>query len=146
MEKVYTIILFDSALNAKVHVNVSKDVFDEYRRGIWRIRKNNSKHLMISTVFSELKEIEEDTYEKFHEFIDHDANPENILADKTKKEKLREVILSLKPKEQKLIKALFFDGVEEKDYANSIGKTPKQIYKRKYRILKKIKNILEKRG
>ena len=144
MEKVYTIILFDSALNAKVHVNVSKDVFDEYRRGIWRIRKNNSKHLMISTVFSELNEIEEDTYEKFHEFIDHDANPENILADKTKKEKLREVILSLKPKEQKLIKALFFDGFTASEYARDINKTPQTVSQCEKRILKKIKELLEK--
>lgn len=146
MEKVYTIILFDSALNAKVHVNVSKDVFDEYRRGIWRMRKNDSKHSRDTILFSELKGGEEDTYDNFHEFVNPGTNPENILADKTKKEKLREVILSLKPKEQKLIKALFFDGVEEKDYASSIGKTPKQIYKRKYRIFKKIKKILEKKG
>ena len=144
MEKVYTIILFDSALNAKVHVNVSKDVFDEYRRGIWRIHKNNVKHSDDIILFSELKGGEEDAYENFHEFDDNDENPAAVFENATKKKKLREVILSLRSDEQKLINALFFDGLTASEYARKINKTPQNVSQRKKCILKKIKKFLEK--
>ncbi len=144
MDELYTIVLRDYTTGIITQVEVTKPVFDEYRRGIWRIQKNNEKHSMQSTVFSELNTIEEETYEKFREFVDCDSDPENLVLKKIDKEKLWNAISQLNNKEQELIKALFFKDIKLSEYARSKGKTPQFIYKWRNQILKKIKRILEK--
>lgn len=144
MDKLHTIILRDCTTGMITQVKVTKPVFDEYRRGIWRIQKNNEKHSIQSTVFSALKASEEETYEKFHEFVDSDSNPESIVFKKMDKEKLWNAISQLNEKEQDLIISLFFEEISLSDYARSKGKTPQFIYKCRNNIFKKIKEILEK--
>ena len=144
MDKLYMIVLRDHTTGIITQVEVTKPVFDEYRRGIWRIQKNNEKHSIQSTVFSALKASEEETYEKFHEFVDSDSDPKSIAFKKMDTEKLWNAISHLNEKEQDLIISLFFEGISSSDYARSKGKTPQFIYKCRNRILKKIKIILEK--
>ena len=40
MDKLYTIVLRDYTTGIITQVEVTKPVFDEYRRGIWRIQKS----------------------------------------------------------------------------------------------------------
>lgn len=48
----------------------------------------------------------------------------------------------LTPAEQQLIHALFFDGMTEREYAQSSGLAPMTVHNRKVRILEKLKKII----
>lgn len=59
-------------------------------------------------------------------------------------EKLLRCISLLSNSEQELIKAIFFDGESERDFAKRKGVYHNAVHKRKMRILKKLRNLLEK--
>ena len=50
---------------------VTQEVYDEYRRGEWRIGKNDDKHCANETPFSALIGGEDGNYENFREFISY---------------------------------------------------------------------------
>ncbi len=49
----------------------------------------------------------------------------------------------LTEQERLLIYSLFFKGISESQFAKNIGITKQAVNKQKYRILKKLKKILE---
>lgn len=144
MEKLYTITLYDSAKGEEVSIQVTKPIFDEYRRGIWRIHKNNKKHAKQSTVFSTLKVGDDGTFDNYHEFIVDESDPINVVIDKFDKTKLRNAILRLNDNEKELINSLYFESVSASEYARRIGKSPQYVCQSRNCILKKIKSFLEK--
>ena len=76
MEKTYTVTVFNTLTSLYEEITVSETVFNEFRRGEWRISKNNDKHSANETLFSELNGGKDGAYENFHEFIDTEHTPE----------------------------------------------------------------------
>ncbi len=68
---------------------------------------------------------------------------EESLVEKIEKEELHKAIKKLTKDEQEFIKALFFDGYSERDYAKKMGVYHNAIHKKKLRILKKLKKFLK---
>ena len=68
---------------------------------------------------------------------------EEDLIEKIEREELHKAIKKLSKEEQEFIKALFFDGYSERDYAKKMGVYHNAIHKKKARILKKLKNFLK---
>lgn len=58
--------------------------------------------------------------------------------------KLSDCLLMLTDDELELIKAIFFDGLSEREYALRKGVYNNAVHKKKVRILKKLKNLMEK--
>lgn len=58
--------------------------------------------------------------------------------------KLSDCLLMLTDDELELIKAIFFDGVSEREYAQRKGIYHNAVHKKKVRILKKLKDLMEK--
>ena len=58
-------------------------------------------------------------------------------------EKLLNIFQRLTPNEQSLVKAIYFDGLSEREYAAQLGVYPNAVHKRKVRILEKLKKIME---
>lgn len=77
---------------------------------------------------------------------DESANVEQEVSDLAKYELLYEALSCLTPEEHMLIKALYLNAqvMSMEDYAAQMGITRQAVYKQKMRILKKIKNYLEK--
>jgi RNA polymerase sigma factor (sigma-70 family) len=73
-----------------------------------------------------------------------EPSPEDafISAVGSEVEELHRCITLLTNDEQALIKALFFEGIEEQAYADMLGIKRQNVNKRKLRILKKIKKFL----
>ena len=69
---------------------------------------------------------------------------EESLVEKIEKEELHKALKRLTKEEREFIKALFFDGYSERDYAKKTGVYHNAIHKKKLRILKKLKNFLKK--
>lgn len=58
--------------------------------------------------------------------------------------KLSDCLLMLTDDELELIKAIFFDGLSEREYALRKGVYNNAVHKKKVRILKKLKDLMEK--
>ena len=76
-------------------------------------------------------------------FIDAINTPEHIILEQIKKEALYQAISALPAADQALVQGLFFKGQSELDYAREIGVSQPAVHKRKVRILKSLKKLLE---
>jgi RNA polymerase sigma factor (sigma-70 family) len=68
----------------------------------------------------------------------------DVIINREYIKKLEAALKQLSEDEYRLIKALFFEGVSERSYAENLGVTQQCISKRKMKILNKLKKILEK--
>ena len=113
MNNLYTINVYDTTTGKERIINVCKEVYDEFRRGEWRIEKNDGKHSANETQFSALIGGEDGAYENFHEFIDYDSDPSELLLKAMMIEKLYSAFEHLEKAERELIDALFFQEISE---------------------------------
>ncbi|GHU83859.1 hypothetical protein FACS1894196_4420 [Clostridia bacterium] len=70
-----------------------------------------------------------------------DENLAALFADTPDEIRLRTAIAKLKPKQQSLVQALYFDGIPVKEYAAREGVDHSAITHRMETIVKKLKNI-----
>lgn len=146
MAEQYTVTVYNTVTSEYEEIAVSKAVYDEYRRGEWRIDKNNEKHSANETPFSALIGGEDGSYENFDEFVSDEGNPERIIAKAEQLRELREAIETLNESDRALVKALFFEGMNDYEYAEQIGVSHQCINKRKKNILKKLKSFFDRKG
>lgn len=143
MSKTYAIITFNPATGIEETVPVTKEVYDEFRRGIWRIKKNNHKYFSNTFPMSSLIGDDDDSEDEFHEYADSNFNPEEIISTEFVLFKLREGIKGLSPMERRIVYYLFFEECSEKEVAEIFSVSQQAIHKRKIKIIKKLKNFLE---
>ena len=70
----------------------------------------------------------------------------DVLADvlrNTEAQRLYKAISQLEPQQQELVKAIYFDGIPIVEYARMCGTSQPAISRRKDRVLKKLKKLLE---
>lgn len=142
MNKTYTLTVFNTLTLQYEDVEVTKEIYDEYRRGEWRIDKSDDRYKANETPFSALIGGEDGAYENFSEFVDDSQNPEMLLAEQGQIEALYAAINELSEADRELIQAMFCDGLTEREYAELKGVTQPTIHWKKVRILKILKNFL----
>ena len=69
---------------------------------------------------------------------------ESVVLLKLEVDRLHTALSLLTPEERALIQALFFDERKESELAVELGISQPAVYKRKMKILKKLKIFLEK--
>ena len=74
----------------------------------------------------------------------NEESVENTVLHKLEVDKLHTALSLLTPEERALIQALFFDERKESELAVELGISQPAVYKRKMKILKKLKIFLEK--
>lgn len=132
MTKTYKLIVFNTCTSQYEDIEVTKEVYNEFRRGEWRIVKNDDKHRTNETPFSELIGGDDGAFENFSEFIDNSQNPESIFAECAKIKDLYSALSMLSDLDKQLLQALFFDGLTERQYAELQGVSqPIQVRKDK---------------
>lgn len=77
------------------------------------------------------------------QFVDERESVEELVLCKIRHEQLRKALDILTEKERALILALFFEEKTEREVAEAMGISHQAIHKRKNKILKKLKLILE---
>ena len=127
-------------------IQVTKEVFQAYRRTKWNIEDSTERFFKHETQMSSLIGGENDGYERFHEFIDYDNTPENQAIEEMVFQSLHNVLELLPPKDYELIYELYFKNHTERECAQRLGMSQQAIHERKKRILKKIKNNLDEEG
>ena len=81
--------------------------------------------------------------ENARQFSHSDESVEKVVFRKMEQDKLHTALSRLSPEEQSLIWALFFEERSESELADELGISQPAVYKRKIKILKKLKLFLE---
>ena len=81
--------------------------------------------------------------ENAQQFPSDEESVENTVLHKLEVDKLHTALAMLTPEEQALIQALFFEERSESEMAVELGISQPAVYKRKVKILKKLKLFLE---
>ena len=82
--------------------------------------------------------------ENTQQFSDKQESVESVVLHKLEVDRLHTALSLLTPEERALIQALFFDERKESELAMELGISQPAVYKRKMKILKKLKIFLEK--
>jgi len=134
-----TLKVYDTISGKMVDVEVSDEVFTEYKRAVWREEKNDSRFYNNEIQFSMLVGGDDDSYENFHEFIDFDDS----IVETSINKKLVEKISELKRQERELIQLLYFKNPSEQECAIVLKTSRQNIHNKHVRVLAKINKLLE---
>ncbi|GHU35312.1 hypothetical protein FACS1894105_03770 [Clostridia bacterium] len=112
--------------------------YEEYHRKHKRHTKDKNGDII------ELPSLE-DSYERLLEkdvqFPDDSPSPEQLLIDAAELDELYNCLGLLDEKERKLIDALFFEGMTEREYASVLGITHQAVSQKRRKIILKIKKL-----
>ena len=145
-EKAYVLNVYNTMTGQYELIQVTKEVFQTYRRTKWNIEDSTERFFKHETQMSSLIGGENEGYERFHEFIDYDNTPENQAIEEMVFQSLRNVLDLLPPKDYELVYELYFKNRTERECAQRLGMSQQAVHERKKRILKKIKNNLDEEG
>ena len=79
-EKVYVLNVYNTMTGQYELIQVTKEVFQAYRRTKWNIEDSTERFFKHETQMSSLIGGENDGYERFHEFIDYENTNEVLKA------------------------------------------------------------------
>ena len=80
--------------------------------------------------------------ENAQQFSDEQESVESVVLHKLEVDRLHTALSLLTPEERALIQALFFDERKESELAMELGISQPAVYKRKMKVLKKLKLLL----
>ena len=136
-------------------VEVTEEVYRAYMRGDRKIRyfENDLKTerfvlgkdgQVIQIIPSREDSLDRLVEENARQFPDEQESVESMVLHKLEVDKLHTALSLLTPEERALIQALFFEERSESELAAALGISQPAVYKRKMKILKKLKIFLEK--
>ena len=124
-------------------IEVSEAVYNEYRRGGWKIENNDRRFRRRETSFTDLKGGINGAYENFDEFRSEEDNPALLVVEKLFLQNLQQVLSDLTDDERELLHAFFFEGKSERRVAAEMDMPRMTIRDRKAKLLRKMRKILE---
>ncbi len=135
-------------------VEVTEEVYRAYMRGDRKIRyfENDLKTerfvlgkdgQVIQIIPSREDSLDRLVDENAQQFPDEQESVESVVLHKLEEDRLHTALSLLAPEERALIQALFFEERSESELAAALGISQPAVYKRKMKILKKLKLLLE---
>jgi len=141
--KKYYVDVYNTFTEKYEKSEVTKEVYDCYRRTEWNIGDNNYKHNRNTIPFSSLIGGQDGAFENFIEFIDEILNPAFICEKDELHSKLQKAISTLSEKEKRIIVEIFSNKKSERELSVEMAIPQKTINDRKHAVLKKLKKYLE---
>lgn len=135
-------------------IEVTEEIYQVYMQGDRKMRYFETDLKIERTILDESGRIQqiipsrEDSLDRLVEdnarqFEDTRESVEDAVLRKLAEDDLRRALTKLTDEEYALVYALFYEGRTERDYAKELGVSQVAVHKRKQRILKKLKGILE---
>lgn len=137
-----TLKVYDTITRKLVDIEVSQDIYDEYKKLEWRIKKKNRTFYEHEVQFSMLIGNSNGSLEGFKEFVSDPEDTVDKVVDIVLTEKLIECFDLLKPQEKHLLKMLFIDGATENECGTYFNCSQVNIHKTKDRVLSKLYKLL----
>lgn len=138
----YIVTVYDSASNMFKDVALTEEQYKTYMRTEWNIKDNNKSYYSHEIQFSSLIGGEDCNYERFHEFTDDSL--ELTVMQRMDNAALKQALSTLSQKDRNLIFAIYFEGMSERAYADTIGISQQGVHKQKEKILDYLKKIMKK--
>ena len=135
--------VYDTITKKPVDIEVTPEVFDEYLKLNWRIKKKNRSFYDHEVQFSMLIGNSNGSLEGFKEFVSDSEDTVDKAVDVVLTEKLIECFDLLKPHEKQLLKMLFIDGLTEDECAARLNESRQNIHNKRSRILVKLNNLFK---
>ncbi len=119
---------------------VSEKIFKEY----WKLvnRENYLKKLDRKQKILSLNLVDEDGKE-FAEILESEIDVEKIVETAEKINTVKKAIRTLNPREQELIRKMFYDDLTETEIARLEGVSRKSVWERRMRAFNKLRKILK---
>lgn len=135
-------------------VEVSEEVYQVYMQGDRKMRYFEKDLKTERTILADDGTVQriipsrEDSLDRLiddnaRQFSDSGESVEDAVLRKMVEDELHRALEKLSDGDHALVNALFFDGKTEREYAKDLGVSQTAVHKRKQRILKKLKEILE---
>ena len=134
--------VYDTITKKPVYIEVTPEVFDEYLKLNWRIKKKNRSFYKHEIQFSMLISNSNSSFEGFKEFVSDPEDTVDKVVDIVQTEKLIECFDLLKPHEKQLLKMLFIDELTENECGTYFNCSQVNIHKAKHRVLSKLYKLL----
>ena len=126
-----------------VLVEVTREVYDAYYSVKRHTRTLDEKDERNGTVpYSNLDTKETLGVEMLRDLTAEPVEEEALL--RILSERLHKCLNLLPVSDQKLIRAIYFEDLSEREYARQIGLSQKGVNKRKHKILKKLRRMMKK--
>lgn len=136
-------------------VEVTEEVYEAYTRGERKIRyferDLKTERIVLDSDGREVMVLpsREDSLDRLMadcamQFPDTRESVESTVLRKLAIERLYRALDTLPEKERRLIDALFFEGLTEEHAGAALGISHQAVHKRKEKILKKLRRLLEK--
>lgn len=142
-KKEYKVYVYNTFTGKYENAEVSKEVYQVFKRTDWNIKDNNKSFYKHEIQFSGLTGGENNAFENFKEFITSNEHIYEIIENKLIITKLRKSLQKLSVKEFRLLKGIYLDGLSEREYASVENVKQQTIHTQKKRILKKIRKHLK---
>jgi len=130
--------IYDPASGIHHDVEVTKEVYNYYRRSSWAIRRNNARFYANEVQFSNLIGGLNDAFENFKEFRSLAGDPQKLLCDAETCRMIAEAFQKLSPADQRILRLLIIEEHSERWYAGRTGIPQKTVHYRKRIALKKL--------
>lgn len=140
MNEIYTVKVYNTFTKSYEEVEVTKEVYHEYKRSGWTIDNNNSNFYGHEIQLSQLIGGTDGAYENFREFVeDGDSTFDAVLND-MRSEVIHQVLPTLTTKEQEVIQLIYFEGHSESVAGQALGISKQSVNERKQSALAKLKS------
>ena len=137
-EDKYTLTVHNLFSEQSKVVVVTEAVYNEYRRGIWRMKSSDRNFRKYTIAFSELS----GECDCFHEFCSNDSDPARLAERQLLQQDLLQAMALLPENDRALLRAIFEEGTPEREIAAQFGVSQKVISRRKQRLITFLKKIL----
>lgn len=131
--------VYDSASGTFHDVEVSREVYNYYRRSGWAMRRNNARFYANEIQFSSLIGGLNQAYEGFSEFRSLADDPQQLLCDVATIQSIAVAFQGLSPSDRRIIQLLVIEGRTERWYAERTGMPQKTVHNRKCAALKRLR-------
>lgn len=134
--------VYDTITRKLVDIEVPQDIYDEYKKLEWRIKKKNRSFYKHEIQFATLISNSNSSLEGFNEFVSDPEDTVDKAVNAVITEDLNKCLHLLKPHEKKLIKMLFIDELTENECGTYFNCSQVNIHKAKHRVLSKLYKLL----
>lgn len=134
----YELSVYNTVTGQAEDIKVSEAIYNEYRRGGWRIDYSDQHFGEHETVFSDLL----GNWEHFREFLSEADNPAFLAEEHSAQRQLRIALDLLDEADHSLLLDILIRGKTEREVAAEQGVSQNVIHRKKRRIVNFLKTFL----
>ena len=141
--KKYILTVFNTLTQRNEEIEVDEEVYHIFRRTGWNIKDSDRSFFAHEIQMSGMIGGQDGPYENFKEFLNTRDVPENIVLKEMEHQALYHAVSILPKADRHLVRALFYEGKTEQEYAQELSVSQQAVHKRKARILGELKKFLK---